>query len=798
MYKTSHFFLACSLLMTTVITSWADTAPSISVPTASQPLVSTAQQETRTVPTINSIQIRYLGAAQNVSEEKIRANIALRVGHPIDSSLMDRSLRNLNQTGWFDLYYFEQKELPDGRVDLSLFVKPRLILREVRFEGNSEYSAKSLRKDAGVQSEADRPLNDFTLQSDARAIARYYRERGYTEATAEYEVTRDETNGTGVVVFKIKEGPRVRISDIQFIGNQSISASRLQDVMTTQTRGFFSWLTGTGRFKEDVFREDLTKLRDYYRNEGFLDVEIPEAKVELDYPEPDRMIIKVHVEEGRRYQTGSIKLDGNTIFTNEQLMPILSLKSDAFFSPAKVDADREQIIDYYGRDGRLETRVLAERIANLETGHIDLVYHIRESEQFYVESINIEGNLKTKSKVILRELALAPGDVFDLVRMKTSQNRLRNLRFFDEASPNHGVLLTPESTQVPNRRNLRIDLKEGRTGALTFGAGFSTVESIILFAEITQTNFDLFNYKSMFVGAGQKFRLRLAIGDRSNQINLSFEEPWFMEQELAVGFELFREESSYISTLYNELRMGFEVYLRKRLFELVEGRLSYRLEQVRIFDVADDAPALYKREEGTRLVSKVGFSLVRDTRNHFVTPSRGNRFEIGTEYAGLGGDVDYVKLEGRAAQYFKVSDYGEQIFSILGRAGNLWETGNRPVPFFDRYYLGGPNSLRGFDFRHVGPKEGGEPIGGNSYFFWSLEHSIRLAEPLRFAVFYDGGFVNAKTGDFNPEHYRDNYGFGLRLFIMGAPLRMDYGIPLTKDKDQKSGGQFYLSFGTRF
>lgn len=271
-----------------------------------------------------------------------------------------------------------------------------------------------------------------------------------------------------------------------------------------------------------------------------------------------------------------------------------------------------------------------------------------------------------------------------------------------------------------------------------------------------------------------------------------------MEQELAVGFEIYRAESRYMSSLYNELRMGFEVYVRKRLFELVEGRLSYRLEQVDIFDVDDLAPSVYKREQGQRLISKVGFSLTRDTRNSFVEPSRGNRFELTTEYAGLGGDVNYVKMEGRAAQYYKVSDYGEQIVSILGRAGNLWETGNRPIPFFDRFFLGGPNNMRGFGFRQVGPKEDNEPIGGNTYAFWSLEHSIRLADPLRFAIFYDGGFVNADTGDFNPSHYRDNYGFGLRIMVMGAPLRLDYGIPLTKDENQDGGGQFYFSFGTRF
>lgn len=742
-------------------------------------------------PVINSIQIRYLGAP-TVSEEKIRANVALRSGQTLDPALTDRSLRNLNQTGLFDLYYFEQNARPDGKVDLTLVVQPRLLIRNVTFTGNKEYSASTIQKDQNLQSRANRPLSDFGVQSDARSIAEFYRKKGYTEATVEYEVRRDEKSGMSDVLFKIDEGARIGIRDIRFVGNHAISSSDLEDVMQTKTRGFFSWLTGTGRYNQEMFREDLNRLRDAFRNEGFLDVEIPENQVELTHPKPDTLHITIHINEGRRYQTGKVSIEGNSIHSEEKLRTVLTLREGDHFSPAKVDADREALIDLYGREGRLETRVIPDRIANLETGNIDLIYRIRESEQFYLESINIEGNLKTKSKVILRELALAPGDVFDLVRMKVSQNRLRNLRYFDV------VEVTPEPTQVANRRNLRIDVQEGRTGALTFGAGFSTLEDIVVFAEITQTNFDLFNYASMFQGAGQKFRLRLALGSRSNEIILSFEEPWFLEQELAVGFELYRSESRYMSSLYNELRMGFEVYVRKRLFELVEGRLSYRLEQVKIFDLDDNAPSVYKREEGTRLVSKIGFALTRDTRNNFVEPTRGNRFEISTEYAGVGGDVDYFKLEGRAAQYIKVSDYGEQVFSILGRAGNLWETGNRPIPFFDRFFLGGPNNLRGYGFRQAGPKEDREPIGGNTYAFISFEHSIRLAEPLRFAVFYDGGFVNAGTGDFDPGNYHDNYGFGLRILVMGAPLRLDYGIPINKDKDLDGGGQFYFSFGTRF
>jgi outer membrane protein insertion porin family len=264
--------------------------------------------------------------------------------------------------------------------------------------------------------------------------------------------------------------------------------------------------------------------------------------------------------------------------------------------------------------------------------------------------------------------------------------------------------------------------------------------------------------------------------------------------------ELYRTESDYNSSEYNELRTGFEIYLRRRLFELVEARMSYRLESVDIFDVRREAFLQY---EGKDLISKLGVTFLRDTRETLVFTRKGNRSTLGFEYAGLGGDVNYYKIEGRTAHFIPTFDSLEQSFSIVARAGMATPFGQSDdVPFYDRFYLGGPETLRGFDYREVGPRVEGdtlnESVGGNTYTFVSLEYGFRIGEPLGLVVFYDWGFVNKDDFDFSMSDYADNWGVGARIMLMGSPLKLDLGIPITSPDGVGGGTQFNFSFGTRF
>lgn len=744
-------------------------------------------------PVVTSVDIVFEGV-ENVSKEAVLAHVRLREGMTYSQSLVDQSIRSLYQTGNFEFIRVDRSASPDGNTGITFVVVSKYRISEIAFEGNSAFSDRRLKKE--IESEEGLSLDEVLVKRDETKLFELYQKKGYSNVDLSYEIDKDESLGTGRIIFSINEGRRLKIDRIRFVGNDSFKSGKLKDLIeTTEYTFLWSLISGSGRKKEDDFQDDLEKLRDFYKEAGYLDVKIPASDVIVDYPKPGWMNLTINITEGRQYFVGTMSIEGNSLFPTEELESVLTTEVGDIFAPSKVDANVNALRNYYGEVGYLDTFVRVERFPDLETGRIDIRFVISESERFYVESINLQGNTKTKSEVIVRELALAPGDVFDLVRMKTSQARLGNTRYFED------VNLSPEATNVPGRRNLRVTVKEGRTGNLTFGAGFSTVEKIVAFAEITQSNFDLFNYRSRFQGAGQKFRLRFSVGTETNSVVLSFEEPWAFQRQLAFGFELFHTESEFNSNDYDELRTGFEVFLRKHLFELVEGRLSYRLENVGIENVSPDADPVILEEEGDRSVSKVGFTLLRDTRDTFLFPTRGSRLQSITELAGgpFFGQTDYFRQEFRGSTYFLLSDIGEQTLTFLGRTGTVIPYDGGRVPFFDRYFLGGPYTLRGFQFRDVGPKDSrGEPIGGSSMAYATLEYTIRVAEPLRLAAFYDIGFVNNSDLDFDPRDYNDNWGVGLRILLLGAPLRLDFGFPITSDEFNDDGLQFNFSFGTVF
>jgi len=747
-----------------------------------------------------AVGIRFVGTS-SVNEQVVRANMQIREGVQVDETIIDRDIRTLYKTGLFEFIEVKREVLPGQTVKLVVELTPKYRVLTVRFEGNKKVKARRLEQEVKTKNNAT--LDERQVKEDLEKVREYYQKHGYNQVQVTYEVERNRETGFGTVTFKIREGNKVKISRIDFEGNHNLSAKTLRSKIETKRYGMFSWLMGTGRFKDDTFEDDLDKLRDYYREEGYLDVEIALEKVRYTYPKDDRLVLTIQIDEGRKYYIGNISVKGNKLYPESLLKRILRQKSGKVFVPSLLDKDTERMEDFYGRDGYLDTRVRLNRRPNIATGNIDIEYEITESEKFNVESIKIEGNTKSKSTVVLRELTLGPGDVFNMVRMKISKYRLENTRFFEE------VNMTPESTNIPGRRNLKIVVKEARTGNLSFGAGYSSLESATVFVELSQGNFDLFSPRSFFQGDGQKFRLRLQYGSSSSEVVMSFEEPWFMQKQLAVGFELFRTSSDYYSSYYEEIRTGGEVYVRKHLFELIEGRLSYSYQVVDVTNVNSSASATITSYAGKTAISKLSLQLLRDTRDKIINTTRGNRSELNLDLAGgpLAGDINYYRIEYRGSQFFPIFETQQQTIALLGRLGVMDEYGNKKdkygypveIPFYEKFFLGGPYTLRGFEYRDVGPRDSyGEPTGGRTYGFFSAEYSVDIVSPIRFALFYDAGFVNTKAYDFSPARYNDNFGIGLRMEVMGTPLSLDYGIPLTADSYNKKGGQFNFSFGTRF
>ena len=763
--------------------------------------------------TISSISIQLEGP-DTIGESFILQNLQIETGIPYKSSAIDKSIVNLMETGAIDdVKVFLDPDLSNGsEVALVFKVRTKSRIGKIIFEGNSQISDRKLEK--SIEISVGELIDEAEIKADQSALQKLYLEKGFWNSQVDTRIVRDELKRSVSVVFNIVENEKRKIRKIIFEGNDSISDKKLIKAMETAPWRFWRFWSKRARYQPAILEEDLDNLRKLYRDEGFLDVSIKQSGVKIIPQGKSSLDIVLDVIEGERSYFGEVNIFGNSVITTEELKSLTNrgdkgIKTGDAYSPTLLSQEVNRLRKKYGEKGYLDARVISIRKPNVITGQIDLRFEITENNKFSVNSIQVRGNEKTKTTAIIRELALAPGETFDLLRMETSEARLRVTRFFEKVTLDDEPITSQDPELQSSRRNLVVNVEEGRTGHVSFGVGFSSLEKAMLFAEFRQGNFDIMRWRSphRLQGDGQKFRLRLKLGSRSNEARLALEEPWFMNRRVAAGFELFREKSDYYSSYYDEMRAGFEIYFRKRLFELVEGRLFYRLEDVEIDDVSTlgGVPSFIKEED--LLISKIGLSLTRDTRNKILFPSEGSIVTLRKEFAGgpFGGDADYGRFELQGAKFFPTFEPMDQVLSIVGKTGTLgrFDGEDSDVPFFEKFFLGGPYNLRGWDYRDAGPQSLNEPNGGNSYSYLSAEYTFKVADPLRFAFFYDGGFL--RTGDFkflpgdhNNEGWHDNWGLGVRIMVMGMPLRLDLGFPITDPSNTGGSPQFHFSGGTRF
>lgn len=738
---------------------------------------------------ITRIVITNVGPAA-VNEAYVRANIRSKPGDIYNRNVVDDDVRNLYGTGFFANISVADERSVEG-ITLYFFLQGKLKLVSIQFSGNNKYKDKKLRKK--IASKVGEPLNEQKLFEDQQEIIKLYQKAGYPDTVVKPRVVPDERAGQGTVIFEITESPKVKILQVSFPGSQDIPEKKLRKAVKTKKRWMFSWLTGSGVLKKDQLEEDKDRLAVYYQDKGYIDYELKD--IQYNYVTSNRLDLQFVVHEGSQYKVGAISFKGFTLFPTNEVLAKLKMNIGDIFTMKGLNNNVETIRDLYGGKGYIDARIRPLRSANIRTGTMDLVFEVDERTQSSIEKIEIKGNIKTQDRVLRRELAVSPGEVFDMTKVKLSRQRLEGLNYFSR------VDTQPEPTDVPDRRNLVVTVEEQSTGNFNIGAGFSSVDNLLGFVEVSQGNFDLFN-PPWFMGAGQKIRLRAQIGTERQDYVLTFIEPWFLGRKLEFSTELYHRDLLFLSPndLYEETLTGGRLGLRKALgSDFLIGGLHYTLENVD-YDVDDDASAIVKELTPDSLVSKVGATLAYDTRNNALLPDKGFRVELKGELGGgpFGGDTDVYSGEIRTSHYFK--GFGEgHVLEILGRAGYVDHYGDSDeVPMFERYFLGGLESLRGYDYREVGPVDvqDEEPIGGNYYWYASAEYSIPIIERVRFAVFYDIGMAYANDSQFNTQSYNDNWGVGIRLNLPIGPLRLDYGVPRHATKGvNDSSGQFQFSAG---
>jgi outer membrane protein insertion porin family len=503
------------------------------------------------------------------------------------------------------------------------------------------------------------------------------------------------------------------------------------------------------------------------------------------------MIITIVILEGPQYHVHKLTISGYEHSTEARIRHFLKMKEGSVYSPKQLHDDAKAVADAYGSGGYVDLVITPEGTP-AGPALIDVHYTIDEGTRSFVNRVNIEGNTRTKDKVIRREVLVAPGDVFNTVRVDITKKRLDNLGYFSK------VETYPEDTDIPGRKDLTILVQEKRTGSLSFGGGFSTVDKLVGFAELTQGNFDLFNWPS-FTGGGQKFRLRLQYGTERKDFILTITEPYFLDRRLALSGSAFYTEANYLSAQYDQRNYGVTFELRKPITAYMYGTLGYTLQDVDIFNVDPSSSVFIQSQAGSTVESKLFGSIVYDSRDNPLLSRRGQRITFSPAITGgfLGGDTQIYGLDLEGSQYFHLP--WDTILLINGEIATVsqWGAGDQ-VPIYERLFLGGSNNLRGFPFREVGPKDQfGEPIGGQSMARATIEWTFPIIEKARGAVFYDMGFVNSDAWSFGFNNMASDIGIGLRLDLPIGPLRLDYGYPVMRD-GYNGGGHFNFNVGYQF
>jgi outer membrane protein insertion porin family len=740
-------------------------------------------------PIVRSIDVQYTGPV-TISRERVLAQMRTKVGRPYSELVAEDDIRTIYATGHVqNVRVFGQPE--GGGVRVIVAIQTRTMLNEIQIDGATRIKPKKLRKDLGVK--LNTPLKEEDLEKGREKIIDIYRARGFNDIDVQFHVEPiDATRGTSRVVYTISEGIKGAISRILFEGNTHFSNQTLRKQMKTKGKTIISALDKSGRLDETQLQEDVQKVREFYQNHGYIDVVVRDVRKERT--SRGALLIVIAIDEGPQYHVGKLSFVGYKATSEDKLRAVVKTKEGAVYSAKAIKDDAKAIADAYGSGGYVDLTIVPES-SPPHGGLIDLTYRIDEGQRSYVDRINISGNSRTKDKVIRREVLIAPGDVFNTVRVETSKKRLENLGYFSK------VDAFPVDTGAEGRKNLDLLVEEKRTGSLNFGAGFSTVDSLVGFVELTQGNFDITNWPSL-TGAGQKFRIRLQGGTQRKDVEIAFTEPWFMDRPISVSYSTYFHEANYLSSVYDERSYGFAVDVRKALMPYLYGSIGYHFEDVNAINVSVDATPELRAELGPSTKSSVSASLVYDTRDNPFLTRRGERISYTWYVAGFpsGGTEHLYGFDVEASKYWHLPwDMILLVNAEVAGVDALDEQENRLVKIYDRLFLGGSNNLRGFEFRDVGPRDkNGEPLGGQSMARSTVELTFPIIEKARGAFFYDNGFVNVNPWDYNFNDLSADVGFGLRLDLPIGPLRIDYGIPIQSGRHHLGSGKLNFNVGYQF
>lgn len=724
-----------------------------------------------------------------ISTSTILNKMKTRPGVELSQQMINEDIKRLYGTGFFQDIRIDIEETHEG-VRLIVVVEDKPVIRHIVIEGNQLVKERDIRKDLGLIE--GQTLDEFSIKQGVNKVRDRYANQGFRFINVKYGVETDRATKEATVTVTIEEGARFRIGEIRFEGAQSFKERRLRKVMRTKARNL--WLIRRGIFNEDKFKDDLDRLSGFYQSEGFLDV-----RVGHDFAYDDatgRIVIAIRIEEGRQYQTGRVEVKGVKVLPESEVWQRLRMLPGTVFSQQGLAQEMENIQDFYYRYGYMTVQILPDVKVSKETGKVEVTYQINEGDLYFVDKVKIRGNTKTKDIVIRRELRIKPGDKFDGNAIDRSKQRLENLGFFEEVS------YETEPGSAANRRDIAFKVKEKRTGELSFGAGISSIDQFVGFGEIAQRNFDLLNWPR-FTGAGQSVSLRGRWGTITRDFEFSFAEPYLFNKPISFGLDVYDIRTENRNVDFREERMGIGTTFSRAFWEFFRTGLGYKIENVELFDIESDASPDVLLFSGRTWLSRLKAFLNRDTRDNVFFPTKGWVAGVSGELIGtfLGGEEDYYILQANSTKYWSLNlPGGKHVIEWRLRAGVADEAGSDEVPVFDRFFAGGFGTVRGFNYKRVGPIEGGSAIGGNTLMIVNLEYTFPLPylENFKGAAFIDVGDVEGKSYRIHFDEFRVSIGPGIKINTPIGPIAFYYGLPIANRDTEDRLGRFEFSLSRSF
>lgn len=719
----------------------------------------------RITKTVNSYTNRFSRVAEiTVSGNKkidtgaIIQRIKIAPGDQYDPALLRQAIKDIYQMGYFEDIEIQLAESEQGH-KITFAVQEKAIIGQIIISGEKEIAADEIREI--IEIVPNNIISTTDVKKSIENIKQLYKDKGYYNTKVATELNTSPA-GKVEVKFMIDEGQKVYIKDITITGNKAFKARQLTKILETSERGWLSWITDSGVLNHDIVEQDSARLAAFYHNNGYIDAKVgtPEITQKEGW-----IYINFNIFEGDRFRVGIVDLAGDLIEDKTSLLALSEVATEEFFSRKTLRDDVLRLTDKYAENGYAfaEVRPITEK--DPLNKRVNIKFDIDKKELVYINRIIVKGNTRTRDKVIRRAMTLKETGIFNATAMKNSHKRLQRLDFFES------VDITPEPTADESLMDIYVNVKEKATGNFSIGAGYSTYASFMFMAEVSQNN---------FLGKGQHMALQANISGNSTQYNLKFTEPHLADSKLLFGLDLYdwkREFDDYDKDSQGiGLRFGYPVWEK---WSLSGG---YSFDDTNLTDVRTTASKIITDSQDIKITSSVRLGISRDSRNRYPDPSAGATHSLSMKYAGgpLGGDSEFTKFEGTSNWYHELP-WETTLHNQLSAGVTFANSGNK-LPVFEKFYLGGINSIRGFKSSSISPRDPdtNEKIGGGKMWYYNLEWVFPLVKDvgLKGLTFFDAGNVYSEHGDWDFGDIKKSVGFGFRWLSPMGPLRLEWGYNL--------------------